>query len=143
MNNFNEAPGAVLCVVTKDANYSCDRAVGDRLQSPCPQSYDCDFRHVGLPSDDVFGFVIVDPALIYRHLVDAVVVTRKRMDDEDAAVQQMDSVLRDVAAKIAKPTRGEAQRRSRPFPVMALDDCDPPCTLRQSRVLIRIDKPRG
>src|ERR1019366_6970068 len=120
----NEAPGAVLCVVSQDGQSYCIREQHGRLESPCPQSYDCDFRHVELPGDEIFGIVVLDPALVFVHLVDAVVITRTPMGDEDPKVRRMDAILRNIAARRAPPIFTEVQRRSRPFPVTSLSDCD-------------------
>ena len=90
----NEAPSAVLCVFDASGQRSClePNRQTEALRSPCPKSFDCDFRHVALPVGLVFGVLVVSPSLLDTKLVDAVVFTRGPTDEDDQRVLRMDRI---------------------------------------------------
>lgn len=160
-----DAPSAVLCIVRKDGSTTCpgrrsgsgvDKASEQRKEgsgppasaprgleawvnrppSPCPSSRDCDFKAIALPPDEIFGVVVIDPAMVFINLVDAVVVTRKLLSEKEPEVVAFDGRLREALAKLAPPGPFESKRRLRQFPVRTLDECRKGCKFTQSELLI-------
>lgn len=169
VTHLPEAPGAVLCIVTQDGKASCpgqreDTSINvvppstpdkpksaipgrDKLPglkskkpvSPCPSAYDCEFDDITLPDDEVFGVVVIDPALAFINLVDAVIVTRRPMTKKTPEVLAFDPQLRDAVNALAPPGPFEAKRRQRQFQVRTLDECRQGCKFTQSEITIDID----
>lgn len=107
---------------------------GNKLQSPCPSAYDCSFEEIALPSDPIFGLVVVDQAMVFVNLVDAVIVTRRPMTQKDEEVIEFDKRLREAVKTLAPPGPFEAKRRLRKFQVRTLNECPDGCKFSQSEL---------
>ncbi len=132
------APSMVLCTVTLAGDLACPGAKGrdtrGRLASPCHLSIDCDFMDIDLPPDEAFGLIVISHGMIFTSLVDAVVVSRKKINTRDPAFVSLDEMLRSASERLAPSgSQDERQRRERPFPLKTLDACAlSSCSLRQS-----------
>lgn len=115
------------------------KLVGKKPASPCPSAYNCEFEDIALPADEVFGVVVIDPAMALINLVDAVIVTRQMRTKKDADVAVFDEKLREAVNKLAPPGPFEAKRRLRKFEVRTLDECRKGCKFSQSEITIDID----
>lgn len=166
VTHLPEAPGAVLCIVLPDGAASCpgqrdnaaaavtapepasspasgkgtrpglSKFMAKKLASPCPSAYSCEFESIALPADDLFGVVIIDPAMALINLVDAVIVTRTYRTKKDADVVAFDNKLRVAVNQLAPPGPFEAKRRQRKFEVRTLNECRKGCRLSQSELTI-------
>jgi hypothetical protein len=107
--------------------------------SPCPSAYSCEFENIALPSDDMFGVVVIDPAMALINLVDAVIVTRSYRTKKDADVVAFDEKLRAAVNQLAPPGPFESKRRLRKFEVRTLNECRKGCKFSQSEITIDPD----
>jgi hypothetical protein len=113
--------------------------MGKKPQSPCPSAYNCEFDEIKLPDEDMFGLVVIDPAMTVINLVDAVVVTRTRRTKKDPEVRAFDEQLREAVNKLAPPGPFEVKRRLRQFEVRTLNECSKGCKFSQSEITIDLD----
>lgn len=106
----------------------------NKLQSPCPSAYDCSYDDIALPPDPIFGVVVLDQAMVFVNLVDAVIVTRRPMTQKDAEVVEFDQRLREALKVVAPPGPFESKRRLRKFQVRTLDECPDGCKFSRSEL---------
>ena len=136
------APSPILCIVTPDGQPDCHgRMVNGQLHSACAQSNDCEWPNVRIP-EGIFAMIfLTQGSIVGNKLVDVVVVTDRRLPHDDPDRTNMDNVARSAAAQLA-PTSSpwEIERRQRPFQVFRLEDCQDGCRLRQSKIVVILDR---
>lgn len=139
------APSALLCLVAANGAWACPGALRElddmkRMASPCHLSFDCEFEQIKLPPGESFGLVIISHGILLTDLVDAAIISRKKLKTTDPQYKEINKKLREFIEKLLPADDSDERlRRRRPFPLLTLEDCEgASCTLRQSILKIEL-----